>query len=124
MAEALTRAVENDGRLLGFKTKKGQQFKITQFADDTQFLLRGYDPLARMWRHIKRYERATNMRANAKMFEAFRLGRTKRMQVPDNEHTKCIRFVKPGESMMLGIPFWETGSGFDISTWWDKKYTK
>ena len=123
VGEALTRIVENDPDLHGFRTRSGVEIKISQFADDTQFLLRGFDQLKRMWKHIEGYEDATNMRANAKKFDGLRMGRTKRQPVPQNAETSPISFVRPGECMIvLGIPFWETG--YKIAAFWNKRYDK
>ena len=109
VAEALTRAVLEDKNLKGFTTREGIEVKLSQFADDTQFLLRGFDQLKRMWSHIDTYEAATGMKANKAKFEGMRLGRTKREAIPDNCHTRDIKFVKEGEHIkLLGIPFGES----------------
>ena len=122
VAEALTRAVLGDEDLKGYKTKSGLEVKLSQFADDTQFILRGYDQLKRMWLHIDRYEAATGMRANKQKFEGFRLGRTVREPVPDNQYTRPIAFVQAGKYMkLLGIPF---GEDFDESDFLEQVYSR
>ena len=65
IAEALTRAVVRDSKLRGV-TIAGIEYKITQFADDTQLILRGYKYLRRMWEILGQYENATGMLANKK----------------------------------------------------------
>lgn len=81
VAEALTRLVEGDRKIEGYVTKKGVRTKLSQFADDTQFILKGVHELRRVWKHIKAYEKATGMKANAKKFEGFRLGKTKKQDL-------------------------------------------
>ena len=121
VAEALTRVVMEDEQLEGYQTASGVRVKLSQFADDTQFLLRGFEELARMWAHIDDYEAATGMRANKKKFEGLRLGATRRQKVPENEFTEGIRWVGKGQYMMiLGIPF---GEEFDEATFLEKKYS-
>ena len=61
------------------------------------------------------------MRANMNKFEGMRLGKTRRQEVPDNEFTRSIRFVRKGEYMkILGIPF---GEDFDDQEFLEKKYS-
>ena len=121
IAEALTRTVMDDHELKGVHVG-GKEVKVSQFADDTQFLLRGYDQLERMWTHIQRYEDATGMRANKRKFEGLRMGRTKRQPVPTTEHTEPIAFVEDGKYIkLLGVPFWEK---YDIEEFWNALYAK
>ena len=121
VAEALTRSIQDDGGLEGI-TIANRTVKLSQFADDTQFLLRNYDELPRMWAHIQRYEDATGMRANKKKFEGLRMGHTKRIPVPQNEMTEPIAFVHKGESIkILGVPFFEE---YDMNIFWSKLYNK
>ena len=65
VAEALSRAVLKDKHLKGVCIE-GVEYKITQFADDTQLILAGYKYLRRMWRLLAEYEDATGMLANKK----------------------------------------------------------
>ena len=110
-------ACELQGVTLG-----GRTYKMSQFADDTQFLLRSYDMLGKMWGIIDHFEEATAMRANKEKFEGLRLGATKRTPVPANEHTAPIKFVSAGTYMkLLGIPFWEE---FDVGIFWEQLYDK
>ena len=120
VAECLTRAVMDDAGLEGVTYANGTRVKLSQFADDTQFLLRNFAELPRMWRHIDIYELATAMRANKLKFEGLRIGRTLREKVPVNCFTEGIRFVAKGEWIkILGIPF---GEDFDERDFIEKKY--
>jgi hypothetical protein len=121
VAEALTRAVESDEHLRGV-TVGGREVRISQFADDTQFLLRGYDQLQRMWAHIQQYEDSTGMKANQKKFEGLRMGRTKKAEVPSTPHTNPINWVQDGKYIrVLGVPFWEK---YDVEEFWLALYRK
>ena len=77
-----------DEGLHGVTSKDGNEYKLSQFADDTQFFLRGFDDLQRLEGIIFQYEQATGMRANMNKFEGMRLGKTRRQAVPDNEFTR------------------------------------
>ena len=65
VAEALTRTVLQDESLRPVSVG-GRSIKLSQFADDTQFFLKGYEDLKRLWEIIHQYEEATGMRANKK----------------------------------------------------------
>ena len=69
IAEGLTRLIiESDiaGITVGNTTHK-----LSQFADDTQLLLKGYLEILKVWPLLDQYERASGMRANAqKMSES------------------------------------------------------
>ena len=107
VAEALSRTIMQDGHLQGVRVG-GRTVKLSQFADDTQFFLKGYEELKRMWKIINKYEEATGMRANKLKFTALRLGCTRRMPVPDTAETRMIKFVTGKNAMtLLGVPFWE-----------------
>ena len=121
VAEALTRAVEHETRIKGIDVH-GTEVKITQFADDTQFLLRGFKHLKWVWPILKEYEGATAMRANMKKFEGLRCGRLKKKPVPLVQElcTDMIQWVKPGSYMrILGIPYWEE---YEERKFFDKLY--
>jgi hypothetical protein len=119
VAEGLTRVVMEDEELLGIRVA-GREYKLSQFADDTQFLLRNYTQMPRMWQHIDEYEEATAMKANVKKFEGVRLGRLRGTTPPATE-TK-VRFVAPGQYIkILGVPFYEQ---LDITLFWLKLYAK
>ena len=62
VAEALARAVKSDPHLKGIEID-GVEYKLTQFADDTQLLLRSYKYLRRMWVVLSEYEDATGKRS-------------------------------------------------------------
>jgi exonuclease III/sulfur relay (sulfurtransferase) DsrC/TusE family protein len=123
VAEALTRAIERDDKIKGILID-GQEYKITQFADDTQLLLRGYACLRRVFITLHEYEDATAMKANTTKFEGLRCGSLKKKPVPNIPElfTDVIRWVPPGECMkILGIPFWEE---YDVDKFWDMLYGK
>ena len=121
VAEALTRVVLDHPDLKGV-TVAGREVRLSQFADDTQFLLQGYDQLKHMWAIIDGYEDATAMRANQKKFEAVRLGATKNRQPPPGADTRSIRFVREGDTIkILGVPF---GEWYNSAAWWERKYNE
>ena len=94
-----------DGRLRGVRVG-GRTIKLSQFADDTQFFLEGYEDLKRMWKIIEKYEAATGMRANKQKIIALRLGKTRREAIPSTTETRMIKFVSGRDRMtLLGIPF-------------------
>jgi len=124
VAEALTRAIESDTRIKGIAIDANTERRITQFADDTQFLLRGYKYLKFIWPVLDEYEAATGMRANTNKFEGLRCGRLKRKPVPliPELGTQRIRWVKDDQYIrILGIPFWEN---FDVNLFWEEKYQR
>lgn len=126
VAEALTRAVASDEKLKGV-VLGGHEHKITQFADDTQLILRGYKQMPRMWKILKEYEEATGMRANAKKFEGLRCGALRRKPVPlvPELGTAMIRWARPGEYVrILGIPYWESEGDYNVRDFWIEKYDK
>ena len=51
-----------------------KEFRLTQFADDTQLLIKGFQDLYRMWELLQEYEDASGMRANKSKFEGIRCG--------------------------------------------------
>ena len=58
-----------DDMLLGVQVA-GRTLKLSQFADDTQFLLRNFDQLARMWaahRSLRASDRDSNERREIRM---------------------------------------------------------
>ena len=123
VAEALTRAIEEEHRIHGIKVHD-TEIKITQFADDTQFLLSGYKNLKFVWPILEEYENATAMKANAKKFEGLRCGTLRNKPVPtiDALHTSTIQWAKPNNHVrVLGIPFWE---GPDQDSFMETLYAK
>jgi len=99
VAEALARAIVKDPRIRGIRIA-GKEYKLTQFADDTQILLAGYRYLKRLWEGLSEYEDATGMKANAKKFEGLRCGSLVRKPVPlvhvPELRTEVIKWVKKG----------------------------
>ena len=118
VAEALTRAIEDDKRIHGIKVHD-QEIKITQFADDTQILLAGYKNLKFVWPILDEYEKATAMKANAKKFEGLRCGTLRNKPVPivDVLRTDIIQWAKPNKHVrVLGIPYWEGPDQYQTKT--------
>jgi hypothetical protein len=123
IAEALSRAIISDTRLKGV-TVDGVEYKITQFADDTQLILAGYKYMKRMWGVLSEYEDATGMLANKKKFEGIRLGALIRKLIPTvpELRTEMIKWVpKGGYVRVLGIPFFES---YDMTLFYEKLYAK
>ena len=123
MAEALTRAIEQEHRIHGIKIHN-TEIKITQFADDTQFLLSGFKNLKHVWPILEEYEGATAMKANVKKFEGLRCGRLRNRPVPvvDVLRTSVIQWATPNKHVrILGIPFWE---GPDQDSFMETLYAK
>ena len=122
VAEALTRLVMLDDNIQGVRVGD-RTLKLSQFADDTQFLLRGYKDLKKMWEVIHQYEEATGMRANKQKFAGMRLGKTRRSPIPDSSETRPIKFVTGRVDMtLLGVPFWE-GRQYETA-FWERLYNK
>ena len=123
VGEALARAIKEDSGIKGIRVGE-IEYRLTQFADDTQLLLGGYKYLKRTFAILKEYEDATGMRANKKKFEGIRGGPLQRKPVPliPELHTEVIKWVQPGDYVrILGIPFWEQ---FDIKLFYEKLYNK
>ena len=91
VGEALARAIKEDSGIKGIRVG-GIEYRLTQFADDTQLLLGGYKYLKRTFAILKEYEDATGMRANKKKFEGIRGGPLQRKPVPliPELHTEVI----------------------------------
>ena len=122
VAEALTRAALADSTIKGVKvnTKLGEsvEVKISQFADDTLFMLRTYASQRGMWRLITLFEDATGMRLNKKKTEGIRCGRLASKPIPQIEglDITSTQWVKFGTYVrLLGIPFWESGTTMRMS---------
>ena len=120
-AEALSRVILDDKHLLGVEVG-GTTLKLCQFADDTQFFLRNYAQLPRMWKHIDDFEEASGQRANQAKFEAIRLGASRRKTAPADADLRGIRLIAPHDRMiLLGIPF---GEQLDEEIFMEKLYLK
>jgi len=125
VAEALARAIVQDPKIKGIQIA-GKEYKLTQFADDTQILLAGYKYLKRLWAVLTEYEDATGMKANAKKFEGLRCGALVRKPIPlvPELRTEVIKWVEKGDYVrILGIPFWESNQ-YDINIFYDTLYRK
>jgi hypothetical protein len=62
-------------------TANGEEHRISQFADDTQLLLKNYEGIRRATIYISRYEKATGMKINATKYEGIRCGRTRAIDI-------------------------------------------
>ena len=123
----------------------GKEFKLSQFADDTVFLLRNFGSIRRMWEIITQiYEPATGMKVNVTKTEGLRLGKLKGAEY-DSETQGRVRFslhlrggkvtsklrpdkgwgikwCKKGDYLIsLGVPI---GWDFDVRSFWRGKYFK
>ena len=144
ITEGLTRLVNDDPELKGI-TILGQEYKISQFADDTVFLLRNFESIKRMWQLITEvWEPATGMKVNVTKTEGLRLGRLRRPEFDSEarDHVRVslrvrggqaapelsvskgwgIKWCKKGDYLIsLGIPI---GWDFCLKTFWRTKYYK
>eukprot|EP00965_Chrysotila_dentata_P097959 3239369-Pleurochrysis_carterae.AAC.1 len=55
--------IAEDSCLQGIKIGQ-KEHTISQFADDTLFMLKGYEQLPRMWSTVEQYNNATAMKTN------------------------------------------------------------
>ena len=81
------------GALVEVERGVTREYRITQFADDTQIILRGYRDLYRMWELLQEYENASGMRANKKKFEGVRCGRLRKEPPPTLPGLHACRFA-------------------------------
>jgi hypothetical protein len=123
VAEALTRLINSspdyEGVTIGHTTHR-----ITQFADDTQLILRDFKSLAHVWPLVRLLELATGMLANIAKFVAILRGSLRGCQPPPNlaSPAHLIRWLPRGEyTTILGVPFWSTGEN---DAFWHALYTK
>ena len=120
ITEGLTRLVNDDPELEGI-TILGKTYKISQFADDTVFLLRNFDSIRRMWQLITGiYEPATGMKVNVTKTEGLRMGRLKReayeREIGNHVHT-TLRMRGSGVVLRSFDEFSETDAGLPYSLW-------
>jgi hypothetical protein len=81
IAEGLTRLIEADPEMEGMIINN-TEFKMSQFADDTQISIRNYKSVAKLWPILDIYENATNMRGNKTKFVGIQSRRAKRLGNP------------------------------------------
>jgi hypothetical protein len=133
-----------DSKIEGIKIR-GREFRISQFADDTVFLLRSHTSIKHMWDVVSLWERATGMKVNVDKTEGLRLGV---MQRPSLDHLFtsrvsartsvmrggavrlhakvppgfAVKWCQPGDYLLsLGAPI---GWGFSMKDFWRGKYFK
>ena len=145
ITEGLTRMVlAEDSKIEGIKIR-GREFRISQFADDTVFLLRSHTSIKHMWDVISLWERATGMMVNVDKTEGLRLGALQRPSLDHlftsrvsartsvmrggavRLHAKvppgfAVKWCQPGDYLLsLGAPI---GWGFSMKDFWRGKYFK
>jgi len=98
----------------------GIEHRISQFADDTQLLLKNYASIRRAAPYIIKYEKASGMQVNITKYEGIRCGSTRNIEIPpDLLH---IRWLQHGRyTKLLGVPFWASG---EDNSFWDDLYIK
>jgi hypothetical protein len=83
IAEGLTRLIEDCPDIGGIEIN-GAVIKISQFADDTQIIVRTYESIQKAWPMLEKYETATNMRGNKSKFVEIQCGTLKDQPIPPN----------------------------------------
>ena len=123
VAEGLARAIADSDEIVG-TTIGGQEFRISQFADDTVLFLRDYLGWKHARRVLNRFCRASAMRLNTDKTEGVQGGKLRHRRVPGHARGKgkYVKFCKPGDHIItLGIPI---GRDFDPWEFWMGKYAK
>ena len=143
ITEGLTRLVNDDPNLKGIKVQD-HSFKLSQFADDTVFLLKNFKELKIMWEIINlTYEPATGMKVNVTKTEGLRLGKLRRPEYDAETGNKVklklkvgrgikattsvpkgwgIKWCKEGDYLIsLGVPI---GWNFNLKEFWRARYFK
>ena len=123
LLEALSRAIKSNKDIHGIVVDTVEHI-LSQFADDTLAMLRGYESLRDFWREIFAFEKASGMKVNMPKTNAFRGGSLRKVEPPTDPelHTDLIQWVKGRKYVkILGIPFWE-GEGND--EFWEELYLK
>jgi hypothetical protein len=95
--------------------------KISQFADDTQIIVRTYESIQKVWPMLEKYEKATNMRGNKKSkFVGIQCGTNTERPTDPSNIPPHIKWLKQKEhTNILGVPFWVHDQEEE---WWDEKY--
>jgi hypothetical protein len=122
VAEALTRMILGAPDIEGI-TANGEEHRISQFADDTQLLLKNYEGIRRATVYIGKYQKAIGMKINATKYEGIRCGSTRAIDRPQN--LRYIKWLSHGEftknTKILGVPYWASG---EDNSFWDDLYVK
>ena len=125
--EAFTRMVKAETKIKGIKIKN-QEYKLSQFADDTVLLLSTYDSIDEVWKILQIFEKATGQRVNTTKTEGLLLASLRHNGLDANLHRPppWINWCKDGDYIIsLGVPF---GNDFEGSPqekgFWDKIYHK
>ena len=118
VAEALNRLIRKDSNLTGVRIGR-EEYKLSQFADDTVIFLEGFTGVQYLFETIlPAYERATGMKVNTAKTEGLLLGALRRVKKPPAN----IRWCKEGEWIIsLGVPI---GNNFNELEFWRQKYRK
>jgi hypothetical protein len=77
VAEALTRLIQCDATIKGIEISRANNFKISQFADDTQIFAETYEDITKALRWVAIYERATGSKVNAHKYVGIKWGTAK-----------------------------------------------
>jgi hypothetical protein len=118
IAEGLTWLIEDCPDVEGIEIN-GAVIKISQFADDSQIIVRTYESIQRVRPMLEKYEKATNMRGNKSKFVGIQCGTLKDQPIPPNIPPQ-IKWLKQKEhTNILGVPFWVHDPEEE---WWDEKY--
>ena len=143
VTEGLTRLVNDDATLQGIEVQ-GHTFKLSQFADDTVFLLKNFAQIRRMWELINQtYEPATGMKVNVTKTEGLRLGKLRKAEYDKETGSRIklrlrggsdvrastwvpkgwgIKWCKEGDYLIsLGVPI---GWNFNLKEFWRARYFK
>jgi hypothetical protein len=83
VAEFLTRMILGASDIEGI-TADGEEHRISQFADDTQLLLKNYECIRRAAIYIDKYQKATGIKVNLNKYEGIRCGSTRAMDIPQD----------------------------------------
>jgi hypothetical protein len=103
VAEAIARMILRAPDIEGI-IANGEEHRISQFADDTQLLLRNYEGIRRATIYISRYEKTTGIIINATKYEGIRCGSTRAIDIPHD--LQYIKWLSHGEyTKILGVPY-------------------
>jgi hypothetical protein len=118
IAEGLTRLIEDYPDIEGIEIN-GAVIKISQFADDTQIIVRTYESIREVWPMLEKYEKATNMRGNKSKLVGIQCGTLKDQPIPPNIPPQINWLKQKEHTNILGVPFWVHDQEEE---WWDEKY--
>jgi hypothetical protein len=118
IAEGLTQLIEDCPDIEGIEIN-GAVIKISQFADDTQIIVRTYESIQKVWPMLEKYEKATNMRGNKSKFVGIQNGTLKDQPIPPNIPPQINWLKQKEHTNILGVCFWIHDQEEE---WWDEKY--